>query len=118
MTVRYLLDEHLSPAIAEQLRARGIDALAVAAQPNLRTLPDPDILEAAAAEKRVLVTRNISDFVHLDALWGSTGCTHPGILCIATRKFPENSGSIGALTTALLQWVEPDRDISGTHCFL
>jgi len=63
VTVRYLLDEHLSPVIAEQLNARGIDTIAVAMRPDLRTLPDPDILQVASSEGRIIVTRDIGDFV-------------------------------------------------------
>ena len=118
MTTRYLLDEHLSPQIAEQLVTHGVDAVAVAAKPDLRGLPDPDILEAATSEGRVVVTRNIPDFVRLDALWGSAGRAHPGILCIAARRFPESPASVGTLTTALMRWAESGRDITGTHWFL
>jgi hypothetical protein len=118
VTARFLLDEMLSPAVAEQLVARSIDAAAVAARPDLRTMSDPDILEASAAEGRILVTRNVGDFVRLDAIWGGTGRRHAGILCVATRRFPENSAFIGALVGALVDWAETGRDISGTHAFL
>ncbi|MGH3446728.1 MAG: DUF5615 family PIN-like protein [Nocardioidaceae bacterium] len=118
MTIRYLLDEHLSHAIADQLNARGIDAVAVATRPNLRSLPDHDILEAAAAEGGVLVTRNIGDFARLDRLWNSTGRTHPGILCVSTRRFPETAAFVDALTAAVIQWTESGQAISSTHAFL
>ena len=118
MIVRLLLDEHLSPVIAEQLLARGVDVTSVAARPDLRTLPDPQILEAAASEGRVLVTRNIRDFVRLDAIWGGAGRSHPGILFVGTRRFPENRSLIGTLTTALVQWAEAEHDISGAYWFL
>ncbi|QDP96565.1 hypothetical protein FOE78_12190 [Microlunatus elymi] len=118
MTARFMLDEHLPPVIAEQLAARSIDAVAVSSRPDLRTLPDPEILQAAAAEKRILVTRNIGDFVQLDTEWAAAGRGHSGILCIANRRFPENRGLIGALTAALTEWSESGPDIAGTHWFL
>ncbi len=118
MTVRFLLDEHFSPCIAEQLAARTVDAVAVASRPDLRTLPDPGILEAAAAEGRVLVTRNVADFVRLDVAWADSGRRHAGILYVATRRFPENASLVGALTSALADWASSGRDIAGTHWFL
>lgn len=118
MTARFLLDEHLSPVIAEQLRAHSIDAEAVSARPDLRTLADPAILEAAATEGRILVTRNIGDFIPLDAIWAGAGRRHAGILCVATRRFPEDSALIGALVAALTEWADGGRDISGTYWFL
>lgn len=118
MSARFLLDEHFSPMIAEQLAARSIDAEAVASRPDLRTQPDPDILEAAASEGRVLVTRNVGDFVRLDATWGSSGRRHAGILCVATRKYPEDSALVGTLTNALADWASTGRDLTGTHWFL
>lgn len=118
MTACFLLDEHLSPAIAEQLTRLSIDCAAVASRPDLRTLPDPDILEAAANERRILVTRNVGDFVRLDAAWSSTGRRHAGILCVTTRRFPEDSAFIAALVKALTAWTETDRDLSGMHWFL
>lgn len=116
--IRFLLDEHLSPVIAEQLCARSVDAVAVAVRPDLRTLPDDEIVAAAAAEGRIIVTRNIGDFIRLDAIWGSAGRRHHGILCVTTRAFPEDSVFIGALTKALADWAEAPCDIAGTHCFL
>lgn len=118
VTSRFLLDEHLSPIIADQLVTRSIDVVAVSSRPDLRTLPDPDILEAAASEARVLVTRNIGNFIRLDDIWGSSGRRHPGILCVATRKYPENSAFVGAMTAALVAWADSGRDITGTYSFL
>lgn len=118
MSVTFLLDEMLAPAIAEQLVARSIDTTCVSARIDLRTLPDPDILEAAAAEGRILVTANIGDFVRLDAQWRAAGRHHAGILCVATRRFPQDRRFVGAVVTALVEWRETGPDIAGTHAFL
>ena len=67
MTYPLLLDEMFSGVIAEQLRAKGHDVLAVVADPALVALPDEQILAHAARTGRALVTANIKDFIPLDA---------------------------------------------------
>lgn len=118
MTIRFLLDEHTSPVVADRLMAHSIDAVAVASRPDLRTRPDADILEAATAEGRILVTRNIGDFIRLDAAWASTGRRHAGLLCVAHRSFPETRGAVGALTTSLSAWAVSAPEITATYAFL
>jgi Domain of unknown function (DUF5615) len=71
-----LLDEMLSGAIAEQLRAKGHDALAVADDPALISLPDDQILAHATTAGRALVTANIKDFMPLDAQYRAAGQAH------------------------------------------
>jgi len=59
--VKLLLDEHYSPAIAEQLQKRGYDVLPVAERSriehaHLRQQSDEELLRWARNEGRVLVT--------------------------------------------------------------
>jgi predicted nuclease of predicted toxin-antitoxin system len=61
--VRLLLDANLSPrTIGEPLGTAGHDVRALAAHPELEELADPDVLDLAAAEGRILITRNSRDF--------------------------------------------------------
>ncbi|MCL2447640.1 MAG: DUF5615 family PIN-like protein [Polyangiaceae bacterium] len=63
MNVKLLLDENLSPKVAEILRdADGIDAVHVRDRGLLRA-SDAVVLERAYAEDRVLATKNVDDFV-------------------------------------------------------
>jgi predicted nuclease of predicted toxin-antitoxin system len=62
--VKLLLDENLSPRVAEALRNGGLDAVHVRDRGILGT-PDHAVLEAAFEEDRVLVTSNVADFVKL-----------------------------------------------------
>ncbi len=63
MTHKLLLDENLSPKVAERLRAEdGLDAVHVRDRGLLRT-PDDVLLERAFREDRVLVTCNVEDFL-------------------------------------------------------
>jgi predicted nuclease of predicted toxin-antitoxin system len=53
--MRLLLDEHLSPRIAQALRAKGHDVICVL-ETDLGGKPDPTIWQRAITEERVVVT--------------------------------------------------------------
>jgi predicted nuclease of predicted toxin-antitoxin system len=98
---RLLLDEMLSPAIAEQLRAKGHDVQAVAASPEHAGLPDEEILIGATEAGRALVTANIKDFVPLDARYRAANRSHAGLILISAKTFRQDRGFIAAVTNAL-----------------
>jgi predicted nucleic acid-binding protein len=77
-----------SGVIAEQLRAKGHDVLAVATDSALIGLSDDQILAHAADTGRVLVTANIKDFVPLDARYRAATQTHAGLILVSTKAFP------------------------------
>jgi predicted nuclease of predicted toxin-antitoxin system len=64
--VKLLLDANLSPEVGRRLKEAGHDAIHVA-DIGLLTAADPEILQAAAQEKRILLTAD-SDFGALLAL--------------------------------------------------
>jgi predicted nuclease of predicted toxin-antitoxin system len=83
--LRLLLDANLSPrGIAAKLREVGHDVLALAEDASFEGLPDPQVLELAAAEQRVLITRNRRDFAPLARQWAEAGRSHAGIVLIWT----------------------------------
>lgn len=83
--MRLLLDANLSPrGIATPLRANGHDVLALAEDPTLEGLDDPEVLELAAGENRVLVTRNSRDFAPLAREWAEAQRPHAGMILIWT----------------------------------
>jgi hypothetical protein len=99
---RLLLDEMLSPKIADQLIARGHDVVAVTERPDLMALRDDEpLLSAATAEARTIVTVNIGDFAALDIRWSAEGREHAGIVFVATASFPQDRRFIGAVVRAL-----------------
>lgn len=106
--MRFLLDEMLSPAIASQLRRRGVDALAVVDASDLVGAPDAEVLAVAAAGGRVVVTENIGDFVRLHRDWLAQERTHAGILLVSTGRFPYGAARIGAITAALAKRARGD----------
>ena len=92
-----LLDEMLSPKIAEALRSAGIDVVSVSAEPNLRGLADSDVLDWAASEGRVLVTDNIKDFAVLNAQWATSPRKHPGRPMASSISCSEARGDFGRM---------------------
>lgn len=99
--MRLLLDVHFSPAIAEQLRTRGHDAIAAAQDRELRQLSDQRLLERAAADGRALLTNNVKDFVPIAADWARSGRDHLGLLLTSDRSMPRTRHGIGQLVTVL-----------------
>ena len=98
---KLLLDEMLAPRIAEQLRRRGHDVVAVAERPGLCSIPDDDLLANAFDEGRVLVTMNVGDFARIDAAWKSQGRAHAGLLLVPSAAFPQDRGFVGRLVRTL-----------------
>jgi nucleoside-diphosphate-sugar epimerase len=96
-----LLDEMFSGAIAEQLRAKGHDVIAVVADPALIGLPDDQILAHAADTGRALVTANIKDFIPLDARYRAASQAHAGLILVSTKTSPQDRNFTTAITSAL-----------------
>jgi hypothetical protein len=114
-----LLDEMFSTVIAEQLRAKGHDVLAVVADPALIGLADEQILGHATTAGRALVTVNIKDFVPLDARYRAANQTHSGLILVSAKAFPQDRAFIGAIVSALSALLDrPDRIQGGQIVFL
>jgi len=84
--LKALLDEQLSPAIAELLRSRGHDVQAVGERTDLAGQPDRLILETAAVEERVVITNNVKDFRRLSADRLARGETHAGLILLPSKR--------------------------------
>ncbi len=96
-----LLDEMFSDTIAQQLRAKGYDVLAVVTDPALVALPDDQILAPAAATGRALVTASIKDFMPLDVQYRAAGQAHAGLILVSAKTFPQDRTYTHAVTSAL-----------------
>lgn len=83
--MRLLLDANLSRrGIGSPLRAAGHDVLALADDATLEGLDDPAVLQLAASQNRVLITRNSRDFAPLAREWAEAQRSHAGIILIWT----------------------------------
>ena len=101
MSCPLLLDEMSSGVIAEQLRAKGHDMLAVMDDPALTGLADEEILAHATMTGRALVTANIKDFMPVDARYRAAGQTHAGLILVSAKTFPQDRTFTAAITSAL-----------------
>jgi predicted nuclease of predicted toxin-antitoxin system len=103
--VRLLLDEHYSDQIAQQLRARGHDVVAVSKRP-WRGEHDEALLEIAVRERRALLTNNVRDFVAIARRWSEGGQEHYGLIFTSDARMPRNSRSLGLYVRVLGRLLE------------
>jgi len=82
--MRFLVDMALSPQLAVWLSSQGHDAVH-ASQLSLSQAPDTEILQAAAEQRRVIVTADL-DFPRLLATLGAHG---PGLILLRGGNYSE-----------------------------
>jgi hypothetical protein len=99
--LRLLLDEHYTRVIAEQLRERGQDAVAVTERPDLVGLDDSELLRLAAAERRALLTENWGDFQRVLREAEASGARHFGVVFTSSERLPHGKGTIGLYVRVL-----------------
>lgn len=67
MQIKLLLDENISPTVARRLAGEdGLDACHIRDR-GLLEATDPEVLARAFVEDRILVTKNVADFLRLAA---------------------------------------------------
>lgn len=98
-----LLDEHVSPRVARQLRSQdpSVPALGVLEWNEGRHLGarDEDLLAAALDEALVLVTYDLRTIVPMLKSWGEQGTDHGGVVLVDDRTLAPND--FGGLVRAL-----------------
>jgi hypothetical protein len=96
--MRLLLDAHLSGrVVGRHLREQGHDVLALDEQKNLEGLDDPDVLELATQEGRILLTHNVKDFPDILRDWADEGREHAGCIILVGIQL----GQFGQLTRSI-----------------
>ena len=91
--MKLLLDEMHAPTVAGRLRYRGHDAIAVKERADLIGLTDEDLLRAATADGRSIVTENVKDFAALHRSISAAGHQHSGLIFTRPRRFPRSAGN-------------------------
>lgn len=101
--MRLVLDEHLPPSLATQLSRHGMDAFALRDWQDGRFLqrPDHEILAAAQADDRVIVTYDRRTFPSLLKNWAEEERSHGGVIFVDNRTIAPDD--IGSLLRALLE---------------
>lgn len=107
--MRLLLDEHLSPEIARQLRSRRHDVDAVAERPELLSLPDHELFARMAAERRAILTNNVPDYVRLFNEALAAGEDSYGLLLIDDRSMPRAKNTIGLFVRVVDDFLDAHR---------
>ena len=103
--MRLLLDANLSPrGVAAQLREAGHDVLALAEHAAFEGLSDPHVLELAASEGRVLITRNSRDFAPIAREWAEAQRSHAGLILIWTLDHSQFAGIVTGIQHQLDLW--------------
>lgn len=108
--MKLLLDEHLSPEIARQLRERGHDVVAVGERADLRGRPDRVHFATLPGERRAIVTRDLADFRPLLAEALRRGSKTYGLVCVP-RRFLLNRDGVGRLVAALDALLEAHTEV-------
>jgi hypothetical protein len=100
--VKLLLDEDLSPELAEALVRAGIEAVALQAWEGGRLLGagDDRILAAATADGRILLTADRRSLMPLLSRWAEEGRSHGGIIIVPGSETHREriGGTVRALT--------------------
>ena len=103
MSLKLLLDEHISPDVAERLRNRqkGIPVVCLAEWEAGRFMGERDdiILAEAARQKLTLVTYDLRTILPLLKGWAETGQNHGGVIFVDQKTI--SSSDFGGLARAL-----------------
>jgi hypothetical protein len=100
--LKLLIDEHYPPSVAEQLRERGHDAVAVQEEPDLRGTTDVDLFAEAQRRQSAVLTENVADYMTLDAEYRARRSAHWGVVLTSNRTFPRGKAkTVGPLVKAL-----------------
>jgi hypothetical protein len=98
--LKLLLDEMYPPALADALRDVGIDAVTVR-ELDLVGRSDLDVLAAAAAHDRAVLTENVADFARICNESLAAGHHHAGVLIALSSRFSRRPAGIPPLVKAI-----------------
>jgi Domain of unknown function (DUF5615) len=98
--LKLLLDEMYSAALAEALRAVGIEASTVVGL-GLAGTSDPDVFAAAVARGEAILTENVSDFTRISAEHLNAGRHHLGVLIALSSRFSRRPAGMSSLVAAI-----------------
>ena len=98
--LKFFTDEHVSKAVVEQLRHRGVDVQRCE-DVGMRAVDDSRLLEYATENGYVLLS--MDDVTKLHAEWVKTGKRHGGIFFAPMTHFSGKAG-IGPIVLFCAEW--------------
>lgn len=113
--MRLLLDELYSKTIAERLRDRGHDVVAVNERPDLEGALDDELFRLAALEQRAIVTENWADYERLIRKSIEEATTHYGVIFTSRRQLPRSRETIGLYVRVLDAFLAAHRAVDALH---
>jgi len=113
--MKWLIDEMLPHATAQELRDRGHDAITVA-DLDMRGAPDAAIFDAAVNEQRVVVTENFADFAALVDQHQTNNEPCTPVVFVRKSSFPARGALPTHLAEHLDRWARRNPDpYQGLH---
>ena len=104
--MRLALDELYSPQIAEQLRKRGHDVVAVKERPDLERLSDEELFRRMPSERRAILTENWADYNRLIRRAAEGDTPHYGVLFTSRQQMPRSRHTIGLYVRVLHDFLQ------------
>jgi hypothetical protein len=98
--VKILVDEMYPAAVAQALRAAGVEAATVA-DLKLAGASDPEVFGAAIAGGYCVLTENVGDFTRLAAEHSTAGGHHHGLLIALSTRFSRRPSGLQPLIAAI-----------------
>lgn len=108
--MRLALDHHYTKVIAEQLRAKGHDAVAAVERCWEREDDEP-LLALCESEQRALVTNNVSDFTVIAQRWATQSRSHAGLVFTSDASLPRTRATIGTYVRLLDEMLAENADL-------
>lgn len=99
--MKLLVDEMYPPALAESLRAQGIEAVSVVER-GMAGWSDAELFAAGVDQGYAILTENVSDFARLAADHLTAGAHHPGVLVALSSRFSRRPSGIPKIFQAVL----------------
>ena len=99
--MKLLIDEMYPPALADGLRAAGIDTRTVG-ELGLAGSSDPEVFAAAISSDRVVLTENVADFTRIAAEHLNAGGRHPGLIIALSSRFSRRPAGRKPLIAAVV----------------
>ncbi|HWL42892.1 MAG TPA: DUF5615 family PIN-like protein [Ilumatobacter sp.] len=100
--MKLALDHHYTRLIAERLRERGHDVVAVIDR-GWELLDDEELLDTCHAEQRALLTNNVQDFAVIARRWAADGRSHHGLIYTSDAGRPRTRAATGRFVDDLAE---------------
>lgn len=120
--LKLLLDEHISPAVADGLRHRSrltvVSSMTEWEEGEFLGRQDSDCMQQAAAQGLTLVTYDRRTIPALLKVWGEEGRKHGGVIFVDEKTLsPSDIGGLVRALSSLLQKTS-EWDWTNRVCFL